>query len=146
MNDTPERAVAHLEAICACTQAVRYVQENKHNLERAYVECERGDWLLWWAGKIGLEPKRVVTVACQCARTVLEFVPDGEARPRKAIETAEAWVRDEATIEEVRKAAAYAAYAADDARTKKLAQCADLVRAEVPWGEVAKALEKFNET
>lgn len=35
--------------------------------------------------------------ACQCARTVLHCVPEGEMRPGVAIETAEAWVRGRAT-------------------------------------------------
>ena len=45
------------------------------------------------------------------ARTVLDKIPDGEDRPRIAIETAEAWTRGEATLEQVYADAA-AAYAA----------------------------------
>ncbi len=51
----------------------------------------------------------LVRAACACARTALK----GEDRPRIAIETAEAWTRGEATLDQVRKAAADAAYAAD---------------------------------
>lgn len=47
----------------------------------------------------------VVRAACACARTALQHVPDGEDRPRIAIETAEAWCRGEATSEQVRVAA-----------------------------------------
>ena len=89
-------------------------------------------------------------VACECARLALPYVPKGEKRPLKAIEVAEAWVRGEVTIEEVRDVAdaadaAYAAYAADaayttyaacaaDAAARKniLAKCADIVRKHYP--------------
>jgi hypothetical protein len=65
-----------------------------------------------------VDRKVVAFAACQCAREALQFVPAGEERPRVAIETAEAWTRGEATIDEVRAsadAAAYTAYAADAA-------------------------------
>jgi hypothetical protein len=83
-----------------------------------------------------LVPREVlVRYACLVARTVLDKVPAGEDRPRIAIETAEAWTRGEATIEEVRAAAdaawdtprgAYAAaYAADAAYAAAAAYAAD---------------------
>jgi hypothetical protein len=68
-------------------------------------------------------------------------VEPGEDRPRKAIEIASAWVNGEASIEDVRKASAAAAsasYAANayayaaNARTLVLAECADIVRKEIP--------------
>lgn len=76
-----------------------------------------------------------------CAETALKFVEPGEDRPRKAIEIASAWVNGEASIEDVRKASAAAAsasYAANayayaaNARTLVLAECADIVRKEIP--------------
>jgi hypothetical protein len=71
--------------------------------------------MLWLAAKAGVERKIVVLAACAVARTALKHVKPGELRPLKAIETAEAWTRGEATLEEVRRAAAAAnaaAYAA----------------------------------
>lgn len=85
-----------------------------------------------------VDRRAAVWAACQCARTVLHLVPEGEDRPRLAIETAEAWTRGEATadhlsarINEASAAyvgatsislaaanAAYAAYAAAAATTK----------------------------
>jgi len=56
--------------------------------------------------------QRLVLASCACARTVLHLVPEGEHRPRIAIETAERWTRGEATLEEVQLAAANAANAA----------------------------------
>ena len=53
-----------------------------------------------------------VWAACQVARTTLPLVPAGESRPRRAIETAEAWTRGAATLAQVRGTAAdaYDAY------------------------------------
>ena len=74
---------------------------------------------------VEVDRRAAVWCACQCARTVLCLGPEKEERPRRvAIETAEAWVRREATEEDCKKAAnaaddedddyaAYAAYAAD---------------------------------
>ncbi len=49
-----------------------------------------------------MDRKIVAIVACDCARTALKFVPAGEMRPLKCIETVEAWARGEATIEHER--------------------------------------------
>lgn len=58
---------------------------------------------------------RVVLVACDCAETALRYVPAGADGPRIAIETARAWSRGEATMEDVRVAAAAAWPAAPSA-------------------------------
>jgi hypothetical protein len=80
--------------------------------EAAWEACERGDWLLWLAGRLDVDRRLLVRAACACVRLALVHVPTGEGRPRRAVETAEAWTRGEASLEEVRDAAR-AAYAAD---------------------------------
>jgi hypothetical protein len=54
----------------------------------------------------------LVLMSCECARLSLEYVEYGRTQPIDAIETAEAWVRGEATIEEVRAAATKSAHLA----------------------------------
>jgi len=78
----------------------------------AWETCPRGDWLLWMAGKAGVDRVTIVRAACQCARLSLQFVTPGENRPRIAIETAERWCTGNTSITEVRAAAAAAVYAA----------------------------------
>jgi hypothetical protein len=98
----------------ACWEALEWLQER--DAATAWSECPRGDWLLWWAAKVGVERKVVVLAACACARLALPYVAAGELRPLKDIETAEAWYSGEASLGDVRAAydAAYdAAYAAD---------------------------------
>jgi hypothetical protein len=67
----------------------------------------------------------LVLAACAVARTVLQFVPLGEDRPRLAIETAEEWAHGRASIRDVFRAAASAAasaaYAANSAATDSAA-------------------------
>jgi hypothetical protein len=97
----------------ACEDA-RVWAEGK-SLAEAWNTCERGDWMLWLAAHL-CNREIVVSAACDCAELALKHVPKNEDRPRKAIETARAWVRGEATIAQLKKAAAashtcYAEYA-----------------------------------
>src|SRR3990172_9331619 len=139
----------------ACAEAVEWAR-TQPSLARAWRVCPRGDWMLWLAEKRHVDRKRLTWVACQCARTALRYVPDGEARPLRCIEVTEAWTRGEATLDEVRAAGAAAwaagaagaaagaagaaagaaAWAARDAagaaRDASLAESARIVRREWP--------------
>jgi len=136
MNSKTIRAVTDLNP---CLEAIVWLKKQK-SPQAAWRACERGDWMLWLLGKLSGEPgsdarRKLVLAACACARLSLEYVPKGEDRPRKTIETAEAWAkyRRGVTLDDVRKAvaaayaayaAAYAAYAADNA-AKAAAYAAD---------------------
>ena len=98
----------NLNRLRACDEAVEWTQNYK-TFPAAWKTCKRGDWMLWLAARSGVDRKVLVLAACACARTALKHVTKGEERPRVAIETAERWARGEATIEEVRAAAAAAA-------------------------------------
>ena len=102
-----------LESIHACDESIAWVGDR--TIEQAYAECERGDWLLWIAGAIGVDQKLLVISACACARSVLHHAPTGDDRPRLAIETAETWANGAATVAQDRISADSAYYAADSA-------------------------------
>jgi hypothetical protein len=102
---------ATLRRLNACIEAIRWA-ESQPDAETAWRRCPRGDWLLWVAARLDIDRKLLVRAACACARTALSHVPAGEERPRIAIETAEAWARGEATLDDVRRAARYASNAA----------------------------------
>jgi hypothetical protein len=112
--------IDQLHEMNACLEAVAWAKTQSGPVS-AWRSCQRGDWMLWLAGKLYRsteDRKRLVLAACECARLSLPYVPQGEMRPLRAIETAEKWARGEgATINDVRKAAAaaYAAYYAADA-------------------------------
>jgi len=108
-----------LDDLGACEESLDWLKEKKpSNVYQAWRSCPRGDWLLWFAAKIGVDRRLVVAAACEIARDALPIFegkyPD-DNRPRKAIETAEEWCKGKATQEQVRMAAAAAAAAAADA-------------------------------
>lgn len=141
----------------ACSDAVAWL-EAQPDPETAWATCQRGEWMLWLAGKLAGTPgspnhKQLVSAACACARLALVHVKINELRPLCAIETAEAWANDMpgVTLNDVRNAAnaanaatyaaTYAAYAADAADANTQAKCADLVRQfypTCPFKEVTK--------
>ena len=51
----------------------------------------RGDWLLRYADGAGAPRQALVRAAAACTRPALRFVREGEDRPRRAVEAAEAW-------------------------------------------------------
>ena len=110
-----------LSELRACS-AAREWAEGK-DLKTAWDTCERGDWLLWLAGRMADKPgwatrKAIVSVACDCAELALPYAAPGEMRPAECIRVVRTWVKGEATIEQVRTArndAASAASAADAA-------------------------------
>ena len=138
-----QQLVTFLKKNHACAPSLEWLQSR--TLAEVWEQCERGDWLLWLAAKAGVDRKRLVMAACACARLALVHVPPGEERPRVAIETAEAWCRGEATIEQVKEArrnAAAAAYAAADAAadSRALKEAAELVRGLISCAEVEAAI------
>jgi len=102
-----------LQRVDACTEAVAWARHYP-DFATAWRECQRGDWMLWWIGRIATteaDHKALVLAACACARLALKHVPDGETRPHTAILTAERWARGHAgvTLADVRDASAAAA-------------------------------------
>jgi len=106
-----------LTKIDACPEAVDWIKKDKLTLKQAWDKCERADWLIWFAAKTNMAShQETVLVACDCAETVLKYVPKDEDRPRLAIEAARKWalnpVAYAADAAYAAYAAAYAAYAA----------------------------------
>ena len=110
-----------LRSLGACSESLAWADGYGSAWSTALTACPERSWLtclygrLLARGHVRREP--LVIAACLCAREVLHLVPAGEERPLRAIETAEAWARGEATTDAVREArrVAYAAYAASAA-------------------------------
>ncbi|MFA7250084.1 MAG: putative immunity protein [Dehalococcoidia bacterium] len=104
----------------ACSEATEWAR-TQPDLATAWSECQRGDWMLWLAGKLAGpvgDPRRrlLVGAAAECARLALplfEAKRPGDGRVRACLDTCDRFAAgDEAvTIADLR-AAAYAAYAA----------------------------------
>ena len=110
-----------LRSLGACSESLAWADGYGSAWSTALTACPERSWLTWLYGRLlargHVRREPLVIAACLCAREVLHLVPAGEERPLRAIETAEAWARGEATTDAVREArrvayAAYAAYAA----------------------------------
>lgn len=98
-----ELACEVLAALGSCGDEADWIGDRTP--KQAWLECPRGDWLLWVIYCLGVDAKLCALARCGCARTALKYVPAGEDRPRIAIETCEAWCRGEATEEDCQRAA-----------------------------------------
>jgi hypothetical protein len=111
----------------ACEEARTWAKGK--TLEEVWSGCDRGDWLLWLAGRMADEPgwpthKQVVLAVCGCAERALQFVPAGEDGPLKCLKVVRAWATGNATLDEVREARRAAATAYADAAAADAAAAA----------------------
>ena len=112
-----------LIALRACNGAVEWAREQP-DLATAWATCERGDWMLWLAGRLSGPPegegrKTLVLAACDCAELSLRYIREEWSRDVAAatLEVTRAWAHGEADIARVCEARyvcwdAAAAYAA----------------------------------
>ena len=157
-----EKFIKKLKKLNAYSEAIEWVKTQKTPQE-AWDLCERGDWMLWFAGKLSGKPesnsrKILVLAACKCTRLVLKYIKKGEKRPLKAIQTAEAWAKNKKDVSlcDVKKAAytavadaavadadadadADAAYTATDAAAYAAAYAAYTAAAYAAYTAVADA-------
>jgi hypothetical protein len=99
----------------ACLDARNWAK-TQPDLETAWRECKRSDWMLWllaWT-TLSQDDSRLRLMACDFAEAVLIYVPAGEDRPRRAIECARRFAAGDATRAEM-DAAGAAGDAARDA-------------------------------
>ena len=138
----------------ACPDAIKWV--GGKTLEQAWAECERGEWMLWFAQQKGVDLQTLTLAKARCAKLVIHLMKD--ERSRNAVDVAERFGLGQATREELdearRAASAYASNAVDyaasaayastdttdaayaasaaavasDARSETLQKCADICR------------------
>ncbi len=72
----------------------------------AWASCPRGDWLLGIAGRLGADRRALALAAVDAVREALDFVPEDEPRPARALGVVERWARGEATETQCRDAVA----------------------------------------
>ncbi len=148
---TEQTVRKHLESLGACAEAMQWIGDRTS--AQAWNECERADWLLWWAAKTPVNSyAQIVLAAAGCAGLALIYVPKGEDRPQLAIEAALRWANNpternqrsaktasraaaavESSESAVWRAAQAAAYAA------AAAACADAASASAAPGHAAIA-------
>ena len=133
-----ETAIRLLKKNDACSEAIKWFEKSRLTPKQAWRQCPRGDWLSWIAGRMKVERKQLIKAACACTRLSLKFIPKGEERPLKAIETAEAWANNEDgfTLQQVAAAASAASASADAARNQMHKRAAEAVRRYIKFEDV----------
>jgi hypothetical protein len=95
----------------ACDEAIEWAGDR--TIEEIVKDCDRGDWLLWLAKKIGIELQPLTLAKGHCANTVRHLMKN--ERSIEAVDMAIAFGEGRATMEELNNAANAAADAAYDA-------------------------------
>ena len=86
----------------ACEGAIEWV--NGRSLRECWQVADRLDWMIWLVEKLNIFEREQHELACDFAERVLKHIPDGEDRPRIAIETKRLWLDGKATDHELRDA------------------------------------------
>ena len=131
---------ALLVKLGACSEARDWARGK--TLREVWKTCKRGDWMLWLAARYGDVPlKTMVAIACDEAEPAMAYVPAGETRPQECLAMTRRWLKDEATIEEVKaaKAAARAAKAAAEAAAWAAEAAAEAAAWAATWAAEAAA-------
>jgi hypothetical protein len=123
-----------LDQFHPCSEAREWMKTQK-NATEAWNNCERGDWMLWVAARLGVDNRKLIVAKAMCAKQVEHLMVDQRSRDaiqacidyynclitREQLNTYAAAAADAADAD---AAAAYAAYAADAAYTAAAAYAA----------------------
>lgn len=109
----------------------RWLDTYGRDLDRAFAECRRGDWLVRIAMALGVDRKVIVLAAADAAALALRRTRHaGDLRPVRAVEAALAWARGEGGPADAWAAGFSASQAAEElAGTQPLASEAALAAA-----------------
>lgn len=140
-----------LKSLGACEEAREWL--GKRDLETAWKECERPDWMIWLAGRI-VDRKLLVKTACKCAELALpiyEAKYPNDMRVRNCIAVTLKWVAGKASLGDVATArraaadaaayAAYAAYAYAADQLKMEKKCCSVIRRTITYKKLQEAMQ-----
>ena len=80
----------------ACYEATEWIGDR--NLEQAYAECTRADWLIWYAKQMNVSTQKLILASALCADTVRHLVTEENL---KYLDTAILYGKGQATFEEL---------------------------------------------
>lgn len=84
----------------ACRVGLAWVKEyDIKSLEEAWTSCDKGEWLLWMAQRLGIDKCKLTICAALSAHTVVQYMED--ERSREAVRVAFLWGRGKATEKEL---------------------------------------------
>ncbi|HYI01226.1 DUF4259 domain-containing protein [Hyalangium sp.] len=86
------------------TEVSRWITDFSDDLERAWNECPRGDWLIGLATALGVPVRVLLPPVASLISPLLSKVPAGEQRPAEALQAAERWAQGTGTEAECARA------------------------------------------
>lgn len=69
----------NLEKLNACKDAVEWFKTQPSNRD-AWLNCPRGDWMLWIAAKLKVDERKLILAKGHCAKTVYHLLTDNRSR------------------------------------------------------------------
>lgn len=103
-----------LERERACTPARQWASGRSLD-EASWHECERGDWMVWFCARAGVERALVVRAAAECAALGVTALAPDSTEMSKIIEVVRDRTVGRASEEDARRAADFVAGDRDDA-------------------------------
>ena len=64
-----------LENLAACREAIEYVKTCK-SAKDAWMNCDRGDWMLWLAKRLNVDDRKLTLTKATCANQVRHLMKD----------------------------------------------------------------------
>ena len=97
---------SQLVAIGACREALRWVNNRGiTTLQEAWEQCQRADWLVWLAARVGVPETTLVLLLTLLARPVVPQILPGHKRLLECLALAESWARGEVSSDKLREQA-----------------------------------------
>jgi len=106
-----------LKILDACKSGLDWAK-GQTDIERAWWMCQRADWLLWLAVKLGVAEKQATIATCELAKLVLPFTKDHRPWTAQIMAEHEAWDHGAETRDNLWIAAQDARQAADEAKER----------------------------
>jgi hypothetical protein len=126
-----------------CKAFCDWLKENGiESPKEAWGKCDRPDWMFWIVGHKEENKPDIILAACDIAASVLHLVPEGEDRPRKAIDVAREIANGEIANAGARGAGSDAAYCvswagSDAAKYARSAVNVSWAAAHAAWAAVS---------
>lgn len=131
---TVRQFIEHLDVIGDYRQFALEAEAFGDDLMQAWIGIENGAHLLWLAAAVGVEPKQIITTACNLLAEVFEQRETAGQETAQVLEAVHAWQRGEQSVDSVDRSGweAYSLIAHMDPN-KELPQDAEKVADAAVW-------------
>ncbi len=92
----------HLDAMKQDGCGFSFEWFGSREIETAWEDCERGDWMLKLCAKLDIDNRLLVSTCFDCVEPVLQRIPLNDYW-LNAVAITEAWIKNKATIEQIKE-------------------------------------------